>query len=99
MVCVVWCDQFDAAATVGAATDASGIAAGLMGLDIGPESTKKYAYLPCTKADGPSCIFQRREACLFRHVFFRRIITPNSGTRGALETRNATVAMLQVCVF
>jgi len=39
----VTADKFAADATVGSATDESGIADGLMGLDVGPESAKLYA--------------------------------------------------------
>ncbi|CAL5871069.1 uncharacterized protein PFLUO_LOCUS5315 [Penicillium psychrofluorescens] len=38
----VTADKFSADATVGTATDASGIPDGCMGLDVGPESIKKY---------------------------------------------------------
>ncbi|OOQ90531.1 Phosphoglycerate kinase [Penicillium brasilianum] len=38
----VTADKFSAEATVGAATDSEGIPDGYMGLDVGPESVKKY---------------------------------------------------------
>uniref|UniRef100_A0A2K5YGJ4 Phosphoglycerate kinase n=1 Tax=Mandrillus leucophaeus TaxID=9568 RepID=A0A2K5YGJ4_MANLE len=52
----VTADRFDENATTGQATVASGIPAGWMGLDYGPESSKKYA--EAVTRNGPVGVFE-----------------------------------------
>ena len=58
----VTADRFAADATVGSATDATGIAPGLMGLDCGPESIKLFeatiAEAKTTLWNGPPGVFE-----------------------------------------
>ncbi len=55
-------DKFDPNATTGAATLKSGIPAGLMGLDVGPESSKQFAAVIARAKtivwNGPSGVFE-----------------------------------------